>query len=474
MAKKYFDIPVTVGIQGGVRQFCFTLEMRMLEHLIKIDDSGNTMERSQRPVNFARTQKITKYVTDSVTNKTPYILPTISGNIEGEANFTPFEGFENAGILRLYRGANIKFFDGQHRATSIDTVVSLCPRLRDTVSVLLTDNADLPTRQQFFSDINYNAVKPSVAQNLAYDKRNSINALALYVTQDCYPFTYIIDFEKNVISGANFHLFSFKALHDCMVKMYSLNDKSVITDEMKEDASKIMMAWSQKMFWGVISGRGAPGYRQRYIGTHAVMIVAIGLATRYLLENRSADEIVELLNLAEFHYEKSFVHEDWVRRCVDPDTWKMKCDGRSIKLTASLLLQLLEVVLPEELKQLEIDTFGTDPEMFRTSEGPEVYTFKEDRDDAQRAELPANSDVWRRLLNNSFSEELNSLKMPQDYIDIKLAKDFSEIEEDLVFKITREELISRLKEIVANESVDAIRCFWNKKTLKYQLRIITQ
>lgn len=378
MAKKFFDIPVTVGIQGGVHQFCFTIQMRLLQHIIEIDRSGNTMQRSQRPVNLTRTFKISDYVTSSIKNAKPYILPTISGNLDGVAEFTPF--------------------DGQHRATTINILVDQLPRFRDTISVLLTDNIDLQTRQQFFSDINYNAVKPSAAQNKAYDKRDNKNALAAFVAENSYSLQHSLDYEKNVVTGSNTHLFSFKTLYDCLVKMYNLTDKSVITDQMKTDAATIMQAWAQKMFWGVLSSYGIQGYRQRYIGTHAVVVIAIGLATRYLLEKRSVDEIVELLNEAEFHHERSFVHEDWERRCVDPDTWKMKCDTRAVKLMASKLLQMLEVILPEELKQLEIETFGTDPGSFQTSEEPKAYSFKEDEADELRAEPPADKDEWAQLL----------------------------------------------------------------------------
>lgn len=470
MAKKFFDIPVTVGVQGGVRQFCFTIQMRLLQHIIEIDRSGNTMQRSQRPVNLSRTFKISDYVTSSIKNSKPYILPTISGNLDGEAEFTPFEGQTDVGILRLYRGVNIKFFDGQHRASTINNLIGQLSRFRDTISILLTDNIDLQTRQQFFSDINYNAVKPSAAQNKAYDKRDNKNALAAFVAENSYSLQHSLDYEKNVVTGSNTHLFSFKTLYDCLVKMYNLTDKSVITDQMKTDAATIMQAWAQKMFWGVLSSYGIQGYRQRYIGTHAVLVIAIGLATRYLLEKRSVDEIVELLNEAEFHHERSFIHEDWERRCVDPDTWKMKCDTRAVKLTASKLLQMLEVILPEELKQLEIETFGTDPESFLTSEEPKAYSFKEDEADELRAEPPADKDEWKQLLKETFSEELRQLQMSDYYIEITLAKNLADIESELTFKITRAEFINKLKELVQAHSISELNFLWNVRETRQRLK----
>lgn len=468
--KKYFDIPATVGTQGGIRQFSVTLPMRVLEHIIAIDDSGNTMERSQRPVNHARTSRIFDYVSDNVHDKKPYILPTLSGNLEGEVAFTPFEGHTSVGMLRIYRGADIKFFDGQHRATSIKRVASVLKSFNDTITLLLTDNIDLLTRQQFFSDINYNAVKPSAAQNKAYDKRDARNTLAAYVATTCYPFQSCLDYEKNVVTGSNPNIFSFKTLYDCLVKMFKLNEKSEITEQMKSDGVLLMSAWSTKMHWSIIGGwmsSNAPAYRQKYLGTHAVMVVAIGVATRYLLDTRSVEEAVAVIKDAEFHYEKQFGFEDWERRCVEVDTWKIKCDARAIKLSASLLLQLLNVVFPEDLKQLEADTFGIDPATLRTSEEPEAYAFDEDK----RLEPPLDTDGWLTLLNEHLAPQLKK-EFINDIGIRSVASTLSTLESEIILKCTRADLIDDLKTI-ADMSSSELKFLWDRKATKVWMRRLT-
>ncbi|HFE3442979.1 TPA: DGQHR domain-containing protein [Klebsiella aerogenes] len=434
MAKKFFDLPATVGVQGGVRQFLVTIPLRVLKHILTCDDHGSTMQRSQRDVNHKRRTKIADYVNESIRAKKPYILPTLSGNLEKEVEFTPFDGRTDAGLLRLYKGDDIKLFDGQHRSASVDFFHNL-DKLPDTISVLFTENIDLETRQQFFSDINFNAVKPSAAQNKAYDKRDPRNMLAQYVAENSgLNRCGCIEYEKNSVTGSNQALFSFKALYDCLVKMFRLTDKSEVTAQMMEDGSALISAWSSKMYWCILPGSRAPSYRQSYLGTHGIMVLAIGAATRYLLDTRTVAEAIEVIKESEIHYQNNFGFVDFEKRCVDQDTWKIKCDSRALKLTTSLLLQHLEVVLPDELKELETEVFGTTS--FLTSEDAKAYEFVADT----VVQSPATVKEWKELITEKLEPFFEALSMSISGC-LWLATTMYDLERKIPFTRTREELL---------------------------------
>ncbi|PQQ35658.1 hypothetical protein C6H68_23860 [Photorhabdus luminescens] len=69
------------------------------------------------------------------------------------------------GILNVPMDADIILFDGQHRAYGI---VEFCKQrdVNDNISITLTENLDLETRQQIFSDINSIVMRPNLRQQL--------------------------------------------------------------------------------------------------------------------------------------------------------------------------------------------------------------------------------------------------------------------------------------------------------------------
>lgn len=435
---KYFDIPVTVGMQGGYRQFVMHIQMRVLEHLFAIDDEGNTLERSQRDVNPSRVARMSKYLDGNISAKKPYIIPTLTGNIEGDVDFRPFEGSQVAGILRLKRGASLKFFDGQHRAVTITQVVNSMGRFKDTVSLLLTDNVPLQVRQQFFSDINSTATKVSAAQNKAYDRRDARNQLALHVAEKVYGIGGYLDYENNVVTGSNTCTFSFKALYDCLCRMFRLTAKTSSIVELQDDAARIMESWCKIMKWHHIAiGCGAPRYRQQNVGLHAVMINAIGLATCHMLERYTPQQVSEIIENSTIDAYESFAYAQWEGRCVDPVSWKIITDIRAVKLSASKLLQLLELVLPEEFRALETQYFDIPAEMFRTEDGGLAWQFEQDK------ETPWSVEEWTNQLCRIYaSADIISPDPGNDFH--VMAMELARAEQDRPLPWSHDETLTRL------------------------------
>ncbi|HIG1032810.1 TPA: DGQHR domain-containing protein, partial [Klebsiella pneumoniae] len=84
-----FELPATRGVQGGVEQYMLTVPMAVLRRLLAMDDQGDVMARSQREANRTRARKIRNYVAEATGSGKPYILPSITGNIDIDVDFLP-------------------------------------------------------------------------------------------------------------------------------------------------------------------------------------------------------------------------------------------------------------------------------------------------------------------------------------------------------------------------------------------------
>ncbi|EPA89118.1 DGQHR domain protein, partial [Klebsiella pneumoniae UHKPC57] len=156
------------------------------------------MDRSQREANKTRAKKIRNYVAGATSKRAPYILPSITGNIDSHVEFLPSELSPAVGILKIPMDADLKLFDGQHRALGIFEFVRDYSNTEDTISLLLTVGLPLELRQQFFADINNNASKPAAAISMAYNNNDPVNQLAMHLARTVTGLAGTVDFEHNV------------------------------------------------------------------------------------------------------------------------------------------------------------------------------------------------------------------------------------------------------------------------------------
>lgn len=168
----YFEFPASRGLQGNTLILLMNVPGRTLSRVLASDNYGHTLERSQREINKSRVKKFYDYLVTAAENKEPFIIPPLVGNCASHVEFEEF-GNTNVGVVRFPMDAEIKLFDGQHRAAGIS---QFC---RDNnailhVPLMMTLQLPLKTRQQFFSDINNNVSKPSAAINMAYNGRDQI------------------------------------------------------------------------------------------------------------------------------------------------------------------------------------------------------------------------------------------------------------------------------------------------------------
>lgn len=273
----FFEFPASRGVQGGAIVLMMTVPARTLARVLASDNYGDTLERSQREINPARAKKFYEYLVNAHENKEPFIIPPLVGNCNSEIEFQEF-GNTNVGVVRFPMDAEIKLFDGQHRAAGI---AEFCRTVGEPIHVplMLTHKLSLKTRQQFFSDINNNVSKPSAAINMAYNGRDKNAQEMVSFISSHEVFSEVTDFEHNVVPAKSDKWVSFKALSDATAKFSDSCSK--------DDLEGLWNAWL--MLTGlddIRRGTNQVEYKREYIQFHAVMINAFGYAVQRLSEGR--------------------------------------------------------------------------------------------------------------------------------------------------------------------------------------------
>ncbi|EBF3227201.1 hypothetical protein CRQ24_23350, partial [Salmonella enterica subsp. enterica serovar Derby] len=138
-------------------------------------------------------------------------------------------------------------------------------------------------------------------------------------------------------------LISFKALHDATRKMFGLRAGDPVTAKMRQNAVTLWTAWSVALHWPWLTKYvGAAAYRQKHLGTHGVMVNAVGIATAMMLEHHSADAIAVLLSRdisPSVLALEPLAHDAWRGVCVDTVTDTVKCDAAAQNRAAIRLLE---------------------------------------------------------------------------------------------------------------------------------------
>lgn len=318
----FFEFPASRGIQGGEITLLMMVPARALTRVLASDNSGGTLDRSQREINPARARKFFEYLETAYKSKHPFIIPPLVGNCNSYIEFQEV-GNTNVGIARIPMDAEIKLFDGQHRAAGIAEFLRTYGEPID-VPLMLTHKLSLKTRQQFFSDINNNVSKPSAAINMAYDGRNDIAQVMVSFLSSNDVFEAITDFEHNVVPARSNKWVSFKALCDATAKFFTVNGVKLANKD-------VWWIWEE---WLLLTGIDAirhgtsqGDYKRDYIQFHAVMINAFGFAIQRLLSDHSISDVLEMLrnltlNASLADREEFFLISNWGGVCANTEKEK--------------------------------------------------------------------------------------------------------------------------------------------------------
>jgi len=313
-----YDFPAVLGSQGDTPTLLINVPARIIKNLLSADNYGHVLERSQRELNKKRAMKFFEYLRDALEAGKPFIIPPLVGNCSGDYTFENFND-SPVGRVRLPMDSEIKLFDGQHRAVGIIELCRHYELLGLSVPILLTMNLPLETRQQFFSDINNNASKPAAAINMAYNGRDDVAQTVIRFLKNHTLFSKITDFEHNVVPAKSDFFLSFKAIADATAKFIGEGEKRLSN----EDVQGIWEAWA--MFSGIneIHGTTAQAeYKKEYIQFHAVLIIAFGYAVAQLLHEKTAREVIMLIEKLSvetelWQRELYFLIKSWDGICVD-------------------------------------------------------------------------------------------------------------------------------------------------------------
>ncbi|QGX91224.1 DGQHR domain-containing protein [Tatumella sp. TA1] len=336
----FFEFPASRGLQGSTIVLMMTVPARTLSRVLASDNYGDTLDRSQREINPARAKKFYEYLSNAYKNKEPFIIPPLVGNCNSEIEFQEF-GNTNVGVVRFPMDAEIKLFDGQHRAAGI---AEFCREFGKPVYVplMLTHKLSLKTRQQFFSDINNNVSKPSAAINMAYNGRDkNAQVMVDFISADLV-LSEVTDFEHNVVPAKSNKWISFKAITDATAKFSA--------ESSLEDIKGLWSSWL--LLTGlddIRRGTSQSEYKREYIQFHAVMINAFGYAVQKLSQGSSVRAVTLMIedlamntNLAE--REDFFLISSWDGVCAncEKDRPTVIASVSAQKAAASRLVECIE------------------------------------------------------------------------------------------------------------------------------------
>lgn len=320
----HFTYPCFVGVQGGHRIITIQVPFSHVERLLVCDNTGHVLERSQRERSTKRVNEFARYLLDAAEHDKPFIVPPLIGNCDGELKLDLW-GETFLGKVTIPMEARTVLFDGQHRQGGIVQAVNADPRLANhKVTIMLTQNLELSVRQQFFSDINSNASKPSASINLAYNRSNGVSQLIREVISSHPLLLSKTDFERPVVTGKiNNYYVSYKAVCDASSRFIEY----LCADDTQTLHANMLALWSAwAKFTELGSGTAVPyaSYKNWFVTFHAVSIVGFGFAVKSLLERHTFAEVVRMIENVKSPASNSqanyFEFDNWKGVCVSQES----------------------------------------------------------------------------------------------------------------------------------------------------------
>ena len=360
--KWVYTLPAARGVQAGRCFYNVAMPMRVLTKLLRIDD-GETLSRSQRLVNPGRARKVAQYM---LNHRDSYIIPCLTGVIETDPTSPESVQFHMLGNetfigqLSIPMDAQLKLFDGQHRASGIRLAIQEASELgQDSVPLLLFVDMTLAERKMAFTDINQNVSKPAQSLSDAYNSREALPQLAVELANELCCFKGLVDFERNTITAKSAYLFPLKSIKDATATLLSLNAKTTTISEANREVARVFwQSLSDALKWGGLwmENDEPATVRLQTIKTHTVMLKAYALAGQWMLCQLGEVNVLPYERFAALDFSRD--SSDFMHRCIQPETGRMLSDSTAIRLTANKLMMQCGLPLTPESRQLERQFFG--------------------------------------------------------------------------------------------------------------------
>ena len=302
------DSPVSIdsmlSVQNGKLMFVCSVKIGTLVGLLEIEDPRLSLEqRRQRKPDFRRIPGMAEYLHGS-----PWAYSAITVALSGAFHFTPSKRPDGTtsrlGVLKIPRGFKTRsvIIDGQHRFLSMRAALGLEQNYTryalayekqqiladENIAVIFyvfkEDKKGVNWSQQYFHDLNCLGVSTSRSLGIKFDKRTPINRLAVRLSERAIHFVGRIEMEERQCGPNNHNLFTLSALKNA--NKYLLEEVS--DENLTEKYDEALDYWNKvgDIFpeWTELPGNKV---RNKYVHGYGVILSALGLLGRYLLQDSS-------------------------------------------------------------------------------------------------------------------------------------------------------------------------------------------
>jgi DNA sulfur modification protein DndB len=263
----------------------------------------------QRDVSPQRVKKLVAYIGDAIeTREKLYILPAITGVVDGDTEFEPLRPGSALGILKIPYDAKFYIPDGQHRATALSVIAKRFPdSTEETVPITLFVHSGVKAIRQMFLDINQHVSKPNPSIYVAIDPRDEHAAIARAMLN--LP----VFAGKTALQATSLkrteviNFFTLNSLHSALkhlLKEVPPEEHEKFALEYWKEVSETIPKWQLlvKGVWNVID-------RHDTIAFHAITIEALGMLGNILRSEFPADWQGKLVGLRDVNWSR--LNSDW-------------------------------------------------------------------------------------------------------------------------------------------------------------------
>ncbi len=320
------------GKQSGDDYFTVICEMGLIPKLFLFNESTIPTElRAQRHINKGRIPEMAKYIVDNPKN---YIFSALTASIDGNINFKPLQinGKDSeVGELEISGDAKLMINDGQHRRAAIEKALGENPELRkDSIAVVFFKDKGLKKSQQMFSDLNRHAIRPATSIARLYEHRDPVAEIIRRVVYETEVFKGVVEMERSTITERSSKLFPFSGIYSASKYLINANEIKKIEPAVKLLGSFWETVGEQFNNWkGVrIGNLSSSEVRRDYINTHVVILQALGITGRDLIEKYPDNWKKKLKKLKDIDWQKR--NKVWDQRVI--------VNGRVVKNNKSIML----------------------------------------------------------------------------------------------------------------------------------------
>jgi DNA sulfur modification protein DndB len=313
--------------------------------------------RAQRTLNRRRVPEIARYILD---NSESYVFSALTVSVDSEVEFNPLEGDgsqNQTGILRVPASAKFVINDGQHRRAAIVEAIKENISLgKESIPLVIFVDSDLRLSQQMFADLNRYAVRPTKSLSILYDRRDPIAAATLEIIAAVPIFRSAVEFQKTSISNRSSNLFTLSNVYQAVCKLLgkkkgdgvSFHEKNLALDYWSA-LTAIIPGWNE---FALKQVKGSY-LRKKYVHSHGVVLVALGMAGHVLVAQHPEDwrDCLEYLGTMDWERSNSQLWEG-----VTMESGKISKAHRNLRLTSILLKDTMKLELTNEEMEFKRET----------------------------------------------------------------------------------------------------------------------